>query len=421
MKKCGSIALMISIGLNTIHAQEISPSAYEIAPVFRSSEILPEELLIGPYHRVREQAPSDGYLTVFTIDTAFGVYPCMGRRELERFIGELGALATLSTVSKSDLFAEGLKRSVEAPIDAVKNIVTNPKESLRQAPETVGHFFKKAGGALHRGVDKVGRKITEEDKAPADERLVETGRGIGTAAKNLAGFQKAKLDTARQLGIDPYSDFLQLQDEMEKVTWAFFAGGMPLRIAAIAASGGASVALTATTTVGLPEEIYDITPSELALRDEETLKKMGVPEAAIRNLILSETWSTSRRYRLVRSLSALPLSGEAPAAVVNAALTCASSRQAEFLTLILEGLVAHHQKNPLSRIACFERAVCGITAEGVTVFVAPVDFVSWTESVAAFANRDDLPEGAKSLVLSSGISPVAKRGFEAAGWTVATP
>jgi hypothetical protein len=101
-------------------------SAWEIPPVFHSSQILPAHLLAGPHFRVRELAPSDGYLIHFTIDSDFGVFRCAGRTQLEQRVGEIAAIAKLVEVSKSDLFAEGLKRSVEKPIDAVKNIVHDP-------------------------------------------------------------------------------------------------------------------------------------------------------------------------------------------------------------------------------------------------------------------------------------------------------
>jgi hypothetical protein len=41
--------------------------------------------------------------------------------------------------SKSDLFAEGLKRSIEQPIDAVKNIAQDPVGSIKKVPAPVDH------------------------------------------------------------------------------------------------------------------------------------------------------------------------------------------------------------------------------------------------------------------------------------------
>jgi len=49
---------------------------------------------------------------------------------------------------------------------------------------------------------------------------------------------------------------------------------------------------------------------------------------------------------------------------------------------------------------------------------APVDYVSWTERVARFANRDDLKAAERSIWLTGKMSPRARREFEALGWKV---
>ena len=159
-------------------AQEPAPAAYEVPPVFRAADILAPELLQGPHHRVRATAPSDGCLIHFTIDSDFGVFECAGRREVGQRVGEIAAIAKLVETSKGDLFAEGLKRSIEAPIDAVKNIVEDPAESVKQVPETVGHFFKKVGSSIGNTAKRVGNRIgsAAEGESDAGEALAATGK-----------------------------------------------------------------------------------------------------------------------------------------------------------------------------------------------------------------------------------------------------
>jgi len=391
--------------------------AYEVAPVLQASQILPAELLQGPHHRVREMAPNDGYLTHFTIDSDFGVFKCTGRRQLEQRIQELDAIAKLAAVSKSDLFADGLKKSVEAPIDAVKNIVDDPEEAIKQAPKTVGHFFSKVGSSIGNAARKVSHKIEDTEEDETAEALADTGRGIGQAAKSVAGFDLAKLDTARQLGVDPYSDNLRLQDEMEKVTWAFFAGGLPLRIGAAAVSGGASVALSATKAVGLPEDIYDTTPGELALRDRESLTAMGVSEAVMNDVFLNPNLTTSLRHSIIQSLTQLP-AGPAQVTIIGIANGLAEPRQVSFLNVALAELVNRHKLAPYQGLKVFGRLPAGITADGVTEVPAPVDEVFWTAQVAEFASREDLPGSKRRLLLGGSLSPAATAGFQASNWEV---
>jgi len=44
-------------------------------------------------------------------------------------------------MSKSDLFAEGVKRSLEQPVDAVKNIVKDPVGSVPQSLPAARRWF----------------------------------------------------------------------------------------------------------------------------------------------------------------------------------------------------------------------------------------------------------------------------------------
>jgi hypothetical protein len=293
----------------TVHAQSPAPLAnavFEQGALLQASDLLPPELLRGPCHRVRDQVATDGFMAHFEIDSDFGLFETTGVVQTKQRLVEIEAIRELVDTSKGDLFAEGMRRSITQPIDAVKNIVANPVGSLKQAPRTVGHFFGKVGASIERGVKKVDDRIKNVGDNDADAGTVakEAGCGIGTIAKNAAGFDKAKLDTARQLGVDPYSDNPRLQEEMDKVTWAFFAGGLPLRIGASVASAGLAVA--ATNMVGIPGDTYDLTQSELALRDERSLAAMGVNKEDITAFQISRALSTTRRHRIVTFLEAMP-------------------------------------------------------------------------------------------------------------------
>jgi hypothetical protein len=197
-----------------------APAAYESGVLLKSAELLPAELLRGPTFRVREQVATDGFMAHFEIDTDFGTFTAIGVPQAKRRIAECEAIRKLVETSKGDLFAEGLKRSVEQPIAAVKNIVKDPVGSVKQAPKTVGHFFGKVGSAIGRGAEKVADRVSSGGEPSAGE----VGASIGNTAKNAAGFDKAKLDTAKQLGVDPYSDNPRLQEEMDKVTWLLLLG-----------------------------------------------------------------------------------------------------------------------------------------------------------------------------------------------------
>ncbi len=400
------LAIALALGLLPV-------SAFETAAMFRASDILPPPLLAGAHHRVREYAPADGYLIHFTVDSDYGVYECAGISDLRRRIAEIEAIAELVEVSKSDLFAEGLRKSVEAPVSAVRNIAADPGEAIRQVPHSVGHFFSKVGSGIGNAARKAGERRESEGEATPEE----IGQGVGKILRNAAGFDKAKLECARQLGVDPYTDNARLQEEMEKVAWAFFAGGLPLKIGVSLASGGASRALNAAEFVGLPETLYMLTPSELDFRDRSALKEMGVPAERIDALLANPSLIRSVRHQMVAALSEFKGAGRLE--IVDQIALSDSVWRAHFLNDALQLLRWRHRADPYRGWSVHGHLAVGITRDGVVEVPAPVDYVLWTEEVAAFAGRDDIARFPRRLILQGNLSAETETQLGATGWEIA--
>ncbi len=388
------------------------PQPAEQGVVLQASELLPAEILRGTSYRVRDQVVTDGFMAHFTIDSDFGTIEAVGVPQAKKRIGEVAAIRTLVETSKGDLFAEGLKRSIEQPIDAVKNIVSHPVDSVMAAPKTVGHFFSKIGSSVSTGFNRVKDKTRGDGSPPT---AGEVGSGIGNAAKNAAGFDKAKLDTARQLGVDPYSDNPRLQEEMDKVTWAFFAGGLPLRVGAAVVSAG--VAVAATNMVGIPDDTYALTAGELLLQDGRALAAMGISDQDIYPFKAQPMLSTTRRHQIVVALEALPKT-RGRGRVIQLVNACETVEQADFLVGALK-ILARQQQAGTADYASIEvigRLPGAMTTAGELHVPAPVDYVTWTEQVAGFCQRDDLGQAPRVLVHTGIFTPPAAEGFNAAGW-----
>lgn len=401
---------------HSLFAQSPAAVPFETGVVLNAADLLPADSLRGPSHRVRDLVTTDGFMAHIGIDTDFGTFEAVGVPQAERRIREAEAIRKLVETSKGDLFAEGMKRSINQPIDAVKNIVKDPVSSFKRAPKTVGHFFSKVGASVERGVNKI-KADSEAEEGPSAE---EVGAGIGETAKRVAGFDKARLETARQLGVDPYSDNARLQEEMDKVTWAFFAGGLPLRIGAAVASAG--VAVAATNMVGVPEETYARTQSELALLDFKSLSAMGIREEDIKSFQIQPNLSTTRRHRIVKALEALP-GAAGRGRIVLLANSCGTKGQADFLVAALSMLEERQRSGAADykELHVFGRLPGATTAGGSLEVPAPVDHVTWTEQVAAFVQRDDLGTAPRTLVHTGKLSAATQAGLTAAGWkTVAT-
>lgn len=395
-------------------APEAPPAvaAFEEGLVLHSADLLPAGLLRGNSFRVRDQAVTDGFMAHFEIDTDFGLFTAVGVPQVRTRAVEAEAIRKLVETSKSDLFAEGLKRSVETPIAAVKNIVTKPVDTAKQIPKTVGHFFGKVGSSIERGVNKVKEQSSGNGPSPS---AAEVGSGVGETAKNIAGFDKAKLDTAKQLGVDPYSDNKRLQEEMDKVTWAFFAGGLPLRIGAAVASAG--VAVAATNMAGVPADTYALTQAELAHRDQTALEGMGVSAEDVSAFMIHSPLSTTRRHRLVTALAVLA-NAKGRGLIVRLVNATSTPDQADFMINALALLASRQSAGEVAytSLQVFGRLPAAMTASGELQVPAPVDYVTWTAQVAGFAQRDDLGTAPKVLIHTGRLSDAAAAGFKAAGW-----
>ena len=80
--------------------------AFEPAPTFQASRILPADLRKGPHFTVSETVTAEGVYQVFDIVSDFGNIEAEGRTVLRTRVREVAALARLSEVSKSEIFAK---------------------------------------------------------------------------------------------------------------------------------------------------------------------------------------------------------------------------------------------------------------------------------------------------------------------------
>jgi hypothetical protein len=78
----------------------------------------------------------------------------------------------------------------------------------------------------------------------------------------------------------------------------------------------------------------------------------------------------------------------------------------------------HEKTKPITAVAA-PGPLIGRDRDGALILPAPVDYVSWTERVASFAQSPTFPAvPQRTLWLAGKMSPRAKKEFEALGWTL---
>jgi hypothetical protein len=78
----------------------------ETPPRFTASGLLTPAVAQGPHYRVDEDVPTVGYFHEFTLSSDFGPFEAIGRSVLAVRIHEIGALAALQDVSKTEVFCQ---------------------------------------------------------------------------------------------------------------------------------------------------------------------------------------------------------------------------------------------------------------------------------------------------------------------------
>lgn len=396
---------------NAVITAETLPDTEEPATL-SATQFLAPALVSSEFHRVRDLVPTDGYLAHYTVDSYFGTFEITGTTQLRTCVQEIHAIARLSAISRSDVFTEGLKRSLEQPIDAAKNLVTRPVDTVKALPSTVGHFFRKVGNSVSSAGASIRERANGEGAGGGN-----AGQALARAGKGIIGYDNARFDCARQLGVDPYSDNPRLQEDMDKVSWVFWSGGLPLRVGAMAT--GASMAVTATKFAGLPEDIYSLSPAELSLRNNTAMDALLVPGRTQRAFNTNPSLTLSLRHSILVSLAFLD-GAKGRADVIGLAAECEDRQQARFLEETLR-LMARRQANGapnVREIRLIGRIPAAVDSSGALVLALPVDYVSWTAEIAEMVNRDDLKGLNPEVLYTGSFSPLATRQLTRIGWTL---
>lgn len=415
MHRAASFLIVLTCGL-------CGPAAgtpvVESSAALRAEDVLPRELLGGPHHRVEPKVLNDGYMNHYVIRSDFGDFAAASDQEAMRLVREIQAIARLEEVSRTTAFLEAAKRAARSPLESAKNVITQPVATLRKLPDGVSRLFRRTARRVENARDWLEERQKAEQEGSAGgateprgaAALVDQGidQGAGYLSERL-GYQRARRQWARELGVDPYSPNLRLQEAIDRVAWATTAGGLATRAADLPTSD-------VLGRLGeINELVWTLDPLDLRLRDEKRLAGLGASPEQIAAFFAHPAWAVSRRAWLVESLVRL-----APAAdrtlLLDRALAAESVEETEYLLRSAELLaLLHAHRTPLARLLPGELPRAA-TADGRIVGVLAVDHLLWTEDLAALPAGGEA--GPRELWLAATCSEAARRGLEGRGWQV---
>lgn len=397
-------------------------AGYEETPRLPGRDLVAASLLTGPLHTVAEPIALEGFVGRFEIDSQFGKFRVAGANMFAVRVRELAAIEALGAVNRSATFQEALARSAQAPVQFVGNAFTDPAATVENVATGLGTVLGRVGRLATTGARAVGdtasdmaspaaRTQAPPPAPPVDEPLPPAFTG------DPFGFNKARRDWARELGIDPYTTNPVLRVRLDEVARATFAGNF-----AVNATLGLVVAplqYAATFDTVVRDSVWNIPVVDLVARNERMLQAMGIVGRPVRNFFRNRWFTPSLQTALVVALGQLP-DVKGRKSVIETATTVQGEARARSLIGAVRLLADHHRQEPLAKVRTRGLVVIGSTARGDLVAATDLDYAWWNAEAAEFAARTDLKARNRTLLVTGKASARATEELARAKWDVRT-
>jgi len=397
-----AVLLTISLTLSGRPATARNGTAFEQQVTLRASSLLGADLLKSNIYTVDEEVINDGLLNHYTVRSVYGVFRPNSTLALKQLVHEIKAIAAMRKIETKTTAKESVVQSGKNTVDAVANLVTDPKDTLEGAAAGVGSLF-------NRAAQVVGRRQTT---AAEDSRL-----------EQLIGKSRSKGEIASKYGVSVYSTNPVLQKELERLAWADYLGGVGVGLAQTAVPGVGGTLLTASGTTRILNEVINTTPaSELWVRNKNKLEAMGIDPDMVQLYLNNPSFSPAFQTIMVDALERL--SGVANRELfVKISLQANTHEMARVITDIATMTAGyHHNVAPLQGLAPVGRVLYAKSRKGTVVLAVPADHVLWSAKVADIATwlqepvqGRTKPSGYQLWILGD-FSNKAQAGLKGLGW-----
>ena len=384
---------------------------FETPPVLNVRDLIAENLLQGQGFHVEEKVPTDGVMGTYTViadketfgDDA-GTYQVHSREMAELRLAEIPAIIKLNETSKIGTFATSMATTAIQPLESAGHMVLNPVDTVTGLPSGVGRFFDRVGSGVGRMWD------SEATPGTGGE-----GGGVVDATRDVLGYEQVRRELAKKLGVDPYTTNPVLAKKLDEIATTAFRARVGVNTA-ISVFVPASIILTGVRT--MDNMVWDTPRGDLIVRVENRLQELNVSPTQRSLFLNNPAIPLSLEVAVVENLSRLT-NVRGREEVIGQISIAATESQARFLATSVRMLAEYHEKKkPITAVAA-PGPLIARDQEGTLVLPAPVDYVSWTERVAYFAKSPSFQVAPRrTLWITAQMSPRAKEGVAANGWTV---
>ncbi|MBX3178631.1 MAG: hypothetical protein KF886_14825 [Candidatus Hydrogenedentes bacterium] len=370
---------------------------YETPPVLNAADLLPEYLLTGELFTVDPEVRNDGATNHYVIRSPLGDAEALGKDALIVAIQELRALDLLQDTPKRTGalvgFNYSMKQLASAPYRKLKRVVFDPLYAIEAVPSEIADYAGKLAAA--GDLFEYGPRV-----------YIRRSLGIDGARKLLA----------RRLNVDDDTDNAALRDELRRVGWGVWMGGLVPEV------GDAYVDIT----YDLSTEVGNIGDGNLgravaALRKDvfprtarRMLRKIDVPRGMIQEFRNHPHFSGRMREGVAEALRAMPGVADR-AAFVDWANTIDSAEYARTAVRLAQVLALHHNgAEPLERLQHWDGVLVFEIEDGPVVAPMIQDYLIWTReadihfSMASEMGRDFAPDAPFAVWTMGDFSPRLK-------------
>ena len=386
-----------------VFAAPSSAADYEKAPSFLVARLLGAKAA-GPNYTIISPVLSDGTLRDYTIATRYGALRVSGDEMLSMRLKELAALDALEKVSRSSAFGDALVKAGLKPAEFVGNLVTAPGATLNNTMEGVSHLL----GGVVSGVRNLGK---------SQDRFLESVTGAAAARREIA----------YAYGVDPYTDYQPLSNELDSLSRASALGGLTVSAALIAVPGAAGTIVSGVSTAKtLSAQARDNSAAQLMDLNRAKLAEDDVASGVAEALLANENFTPVDVAAFADAIGRLgPISN---ATIIAARAAKADTRDVAFFIRRSVEMAAAYQQRARTITGFVDLGEGAYPSEatkaGGAVSVLAIDCLSWTKDTAAIlkAMTEALNGagvgGAKTLIISGTATPLAMKKLRGLGWDV---
>jgi len=344
--------------------------------------------------------------------------------EVVRQLRAQGAPGTAGRAAASSLRQTG---------ETLAGVVTRPVESVIGLPAGMLRVFGRRASRYGRQASDLGERAVEavsddalfdaslrprdaEPLPPEPEPWWQKGGGFAMKlGKRWLGYNAARRELGRELGIDPYSTNPWLGAEMDRLAWSALVGRRGVGFGLGQVGGAAGTVLGEAGRIH--RMVWEKPPEEVEAWNVARLAPLACRADVQDAFFDNSRYSPTLQTQAVNALLELAPQGGCE---VFLGLAASVQREAEarFVVDALHLLVAARPRFP-TRFEIFGEALVLRDGEERLWLALPVDLLQWTPETAEFFADPALARIAdKRLLLSREASPRARAALLADGWAV---